>query len=233
MADQRIQATENMIGANHPTLTDTLNRLALVQHNTDGTHSGTYVCLPTGNGGGAFAVGALTATSVKSVAGGIVAQYSGTPGTSYQFDSTTFGYDAVNTVGWIQVGGTASANRHLALQSVGGNVLIGTATASTGAKLEVTGNISASTGFTAPINGDASGATINTSANSATFGLIVTGTAGSNRNLAIFGHAGFSNGVTIKSTGSAILLNVQNMPTSASGLSSGDIWRNGNVLNIV
>lgn len=38
MADQRIQATENMIGANHPTLSDTLNRLSLVQHNTDGTH---------------------------------------------------------------------------------------------------------------------------------------------------------------------------------------------------
>lgn len=38
MADQRIQATENMIGANHPTLTDTLNRLTLVEHNTDGTH---------------------------------------------------------------------------------------------------------------------------------------------------------------------------------------------------
>jgi hypothetical protein len=38
MADQRIQATENMVGANHPTLADTLNRLTLVQHNTDGTH---------------------------------------------------------------------------------------------------------------------------------------------------------------------------------------------------
>lgn len=38
MADQRVQATENMIGANHPTLTDTLNRLTLVEHNTDGTH---------------------------------------------------------------------------------------------------------------------------------------------------------------------------------------------------
>ena len=37
MADQRILATENMIGANHPTLTDTLNRLTLVSHNTDGT----------------------------------------------------------------------------------------------------------------------------------------------------------------------------------------------------
>ena len=38
MADQRIQATENMIGANHPTLSDTLNRLVLVGHNADGSH---------------------------------------------------------------------------------------------------------------------------------------------------------------------------------------------------
>ena len=38
MADQRILATENMIGANHPTLSDTLNRLTVVEHNNDGTH---------------------------------------------------------------------------------------------------------------------------------------------------------------------------------------------------
>jgi len=38
MADQRIQYTEEMVGANHPSKSDTLNRLALVEHNTDGTH---------------------------------------------------------------------------------------------------------------------------------------------------------------------------------------------------
>lgn len=38
MADQRIQYTEQMVGANHPTLQDTLNRLTLVEHNNDGTH---------------------------------------------------------------------------------------------------------------------------------------------------------------------------------------------------
>jgi len=38
MADQRILATENMIGASHPTLADTLNRLTLVSHENDGTH---------------------------------------------------------------------------------------------------------------------------------------------------------------------------------------------------
>jgi len=38
MADQRIQYTEEMVGAGHPTKSDTLNRLSLVEHNTDGTH---------------------------------------------------------------------------------------------------------------------------------------------------------------------------------------------------
>lgn len=38
MADLRILYTENMVGANHPTLDDTLNRLTLVEHNVDGTH---------------------------------------------------------------------------------------------------------------------------------------------------------------------------------------------------
>ena len=38
MADQRIQYTEEMVGAGHPTKSDTLNRLANVEHNNDGTH---------------------------------------------------------------------------------------------------------------------------------------------------------------------------------------------------
>lgn len=36
--DQRIQYTEQMVGASHPTKSDTLNRLTLIEHNTDGTH---------------------------------------------------------------------------------------------------------------------------------------------------------------------------------------------------
>ena len=39
MADQRIQYTEKMVGAGHPLLEDTLNRMILVEHNTDGTHN--------------------------------------------------------------------------------------------------------------------------------------------------------------------------------------------------
>lgn len=38
MADERIQSTERMVGAGHPSLTDTLNRALLVEHNADGTH---------------------------------------------------------------------------------------------------------------------------------------------------------------------------------------------------
>lgn len=39
MADQRAQWTEAAVGANHPTKADTINRLALVEHNNDGTHA--------------------------------------------------------------------------------------------------------------------------------------------------------------------------------------------------
>ena len=45
MADQRILSTERMVGAGHATLADTLNRLALIDHNTDGTHKSTAVVL--------------------------------------------------------------------------------------------------------------------------------------------------------------------------------------------
>jgi len=45
MADQRIQYTEQMVGNGHPTYSDTLNRLTLVGHNSDGSHKG-YVEAP-------------------------------------------------------------------------------------------------------------------------------------------------------------------------------------------
>lgn len=38
MADQRIAYTEEMVGSGHPSKSDTLNRLSLVEHNNDGTH---------------------------------------------------------------------------------------------------------------------------------------------------------------------------------------------------
>ena len=57
-ADQRIQSTEEMVGAGHGTKADTLNRLTLVEHDSDGTHNATAVAtlkalgirsLPTGH----------------------------------------------------------------------------------------------------------------------------------------------------------------------------------------
>jgi hypothetical protein len=39
MADQRIAYTEEVVGSGHATKSDTLNRLALVEHSNDGTHS--------------------------------------------------------------------------------------------------------------------------------------------------------------------------------------------------
>lgn len=38
MADQRVLYTEELVGATHPTKTDVVNRLSLVEHNNDGTH---------------------------------------------------------------------------------------------------------------------------------------------------------------------------------------------------
>jgi len=38
MADLTIHYLEQMVGSNHPTKEDTLNRLSLVEHNIDGTH---------------------------------------------------------------------------------------------------------------------------------------------------------------------------------------------------
>lgn len=46
MTDQRIQYTEEMVGAGHGTKADTLNRLALVEHNTDGTHGAITTSAP-------------------------------------------------------------------------------------------------------------------------------------------------------------------------------------------
>ena len=43
MADQRAQYNEEAVGANHPTKADVINRLALVEHGTDGVHGATAI----------------------------------------------------------------------------------------------------------------------------------------------------------------------------------------------
>ena len=52
MADLTIKSTEEMVGSGHPTKADTLNRLVLVWHNTDGTHNGEPINAIGGTGGG-------------------------------------------------------------------------------------------------------------------------------------------------------------------------------------
>lgn len=46
MADVTIVYNEQMVGSGHPTKADTLNRLALIEHNTDGTHKYGITGLP-------------------------------------------------------------------------------------------------------------------------------------------------------------------------------------------
>jgi hypothetical protein len=115
----------------------------------------------------------------------------------------------------------------LALQSVGGNLLVGTTTDS-GFKLDVAGTVRVQgnnpayrtdnttdyTSFVSYLNGNRSWQLDNVSDN---FKIYVTGTV----NNYIF---------NIKTTG---VINLQNVPTSAVGLVSGDIYRTANVLNIV
>lgn len=58
MADKRILYTERMTGAGHPALPDTLNRLTLVEHNTDGTHKTDKVVTSVNTRQGAVTLGA-------------------------------------------------------------------------------------------------------------------------------------------------------------------------------
>lgn len=53
MADERIKYDEEMVGHSHPSKDDTLNRITLIEHGTDGTHLPSYASLyeytPEGN----------------------------------------------------------------------------------------------------------------------------------------------------------------------------------------
>lgn len=91
MADQRIQYTEYMVGANHPSLPDTLNRLTLVEHNTDGTHNLPLLASNDRSTRGASTnwVGAYFATLASPTLTGIPTAPTATPGTSTTQIATT------------------------------------------------------------------------------------------------------------------------------------------------
>lgn len=72
-ADQRILYNEKMVGAGHPTLTDTLNRFSQVEHNTDGSHkyvgSSNIIILKSGDGLNAAITSAGTNTVTLLIIG--------------------------------------------------------------------------------------------------------------------------------------------------------------------
>lgn len=124
MADQRILATENMIGASHPTLSDTLNRLTLVSHENDGTHK--------------FIADSTISTSVST--GAIVT--AGGVGIAKQL----YVGGAANFAGTVAVGVLTQTGNALLAQA-SGVVLIGNSVAVSGAKLEVFGDITSTLGI--------------------------------------------------------------------------------------
>ena len=67
MADLRIQYDEEMVGANHPTKSDTLNRLVLAEHEQDGSHKDGV--LPSPGGLLTLAAGYTSADAVNISAG--------------------------------------------------------------------------------------------------------------------------------------------------------------------
>lgn len=112
MADQRILATENMIGANHPTLADTLNRLTLVAHENDGTHKdnlGTIEDLSVTQ------VAALTSTNLQTISGLTTTQILslGTAGIA-SLDTTEISYlDGVTSSVQSQLNGKQASSGNL------------------------------------------------------------------------------------------------------------------------
>lgn len=118
-------------GANIPTITAS-------------TGSG-VVFYPTGSTGGALFVMSPTGT-FNTNGGTIFAKTSGTESSNYQFNAITMGYDSVNALGWITVGG-AAARTELYLNKGGGLVYTGS-NLSIGGELKFHDVYSSSTGET-------------------------------------------------------------------------------------
>ena len=93
---------------------------------------------PTGSTGGALFVMSPTGT-FNTNAGTIFAKASGTESSGYQLNAITMGYDSVNALGWITVGGGA-ARTELYLNKGGGAVY-------TGSNLSIGGNFQLPDGY--------------------------------------------------------------------------------------
>ncbi|MBI2412482.1 MAG: hypothetical protein HYV24_04655 [Deltaproteobacteria bacterium] len=116
MADQRIQYTEELVGANHATKSDTINRLSLVEHNNDGTHKSANIYSDLvakrpwvdvrafgATGDGATDDTAAIQDAINYAAANGLNVYA--PEGHYKFTNLYFHYHATSNPGWPQTAG--------------------------------------------------------------------------------------------------------------------------------
>ena len=108
MADQRIQYTDEMVGNGHPTKTDTLNKHANVEHNTDGTHK-----MTSGAAGDVwYHDGTNLVRLAKGTAGQYLAQNAGLTAPEWRSFYDTIYIDAGAMVGCTTNGAAAGTNEY-------------------------------------------------------------------------------------------------------------------------
>ncbi len=168
MGDIRIQYTEQLVQANHPVFPDTLNRLATVSHNNDGTHNLTALASgsPSGNtflrGDGQWAP--IAANGVIGISPSVnhgIAAFSGNTG--YAIRGATAS-DLANTYHFI-AGGTSDVITGTLYPSITSYVVgmrITTYLAATNATSTPTLNLN-SLGAVTIVKPDAGGATVSLS----------------------------------------------------------------------
>lgn len=213
--DQRIQYTEPMTGANHPVKSDTLNRLTLIEHNSDGTHSAitTTVGLSTAGTvttGKVVSSGVVSAGSVTT-SGGIYSGASITGANIYTAGSitanTSGAFATLLSAGTTTIQGTTSISGNI--NSSGTNTLSGTQnitgaivstnTISSSGTTTISGAVTLSGGLTSSVTTTISGGLISSGVTTLSGGLVSSGTT------TLSGATIISNGsgtvTTLKATG--------------------------------